>query len=311
MSKLPSVRPSFFEVYAAEQLDNALRPAFRYVLEVVSMRNPALLRLANWSDELFSFLLIILETFQLSTEAALLSESFYSLRRSTSFDPNVYNPPLSVRHILSSVVCAVLMPHIRAKLDNWYSLRTGGAAAAMLQELHLSQPLGDERNANSRRTSPSRSARSHSSGAQRTISKLTIALRRLLRLRAVLIRFIEAAPRYLRSDAFKQQVMMYYPKIRTVVDAINMVFGISYLYGHTKYYNLSLALQGLILRRVSATDLLRLSIVALDSSGRPKTTFLHMIGSFFGRIMGVLRIAFFVSIFGFRFLQYYYAAEVR
>ncbi|CAN8076892.1 unnamed protein product [Agarophyton chilense] len=312
MSNIPSARPSFFEVYAAEQLGSALRPAFRYLLETLSVRNPYVLRVANWSDEVFSSLLLVLETFQLNTDSALLSESFYSLRRSAvgSFEPILFDAPLTNPHILGSVLCGVIIPYIRAKLDSWYSAQTGGAAAVMLQELQFPAQHVEESVNPTSRTPTSMSARLQTSEARETLLfKLKISFLRLLNFPSILIRLTKNILRHVQSEAFKRQLIFWYPKIRALVDAVNLIYGMSYLYGHSKYYNLSLAMQGLILRRVSTIDLLRLSSVLLDSTGRSKPNLLQVIRNFTGKVIGVLRIAFYASVFGFRFLQYYYAAE--
>lgn len=309
-------RPSFFEVYAAEQLNSTLRPAFRYVLEVLSLRNPALVRLASWSDEIFSGLLLILESSQLSRDSALLSESFYSLRRSTrnSFESKTIDLPLSKRHVLGSILYSVIIPHIRTKLDAWYASRTGGAAAAMLQDIqNVPQSTNSSRvsSTSSQGRSRVRAFRLALDTTSLSRHRLRTALSILLRLPRVALRLCRALFRYLKSEAFKQNLMFYYPMIRAGTDGINMTFGMLYLYGHSRYYNLPLALQGLVLRRENDTDLLDFSSIMSNPSSDTSKTISEIITNILDKIVSVLRIAFFTSIFGFRFLQYYYAAEVR
>lgn len=315
MSAGLSARPSFFEVYAAEQLNSTLRPAFRYVLEVLSLRNPSLVKLASWSDEIFSGLLLVLESSQLRRDSALLSESFYSLRRSTrkSFESKTIDLPLSTHHVLGSILYAIIIPHIRTKLDAWYATRTGGAAAAMLQDTQNTR----HPTYSSQVSSTSSQNRSRPRALRLALDTPILSKKRLRTAVLILIRLPQIATslcrrlvRYLKSEAFSRLLMFYYPMIRAVTDGINMMFGVLYLYGHSRYYNLSLALQGLILRRVNDTDLLDFSSILSNSSSDASNNASDLITNILGRIVSVLRIAFFTSIFGFRFLQYYYAAEV-
>lgn len=307
-----STRPSFFEAYATEQLSKSLRPAFRYVLEVLSIRNPRLLRLSVWADEIFCALLIILESSQLKRDAALLSESFYSLRRSTklSFQSEFMDKPLSRNHIMTSIIFSVLIPHVRAKLDDWYRARTGGAAAAILGELRGSESVQMQRGSRLATRAVSRRARTGYEQRTRITRFAAALLSRLSFSPRAIVRFVRFALDYVKSEQFQQRFAAYYPKLVAMADGLNMVFNILYLYGNCKYYSVSLAMQGLILRRVSTTDLLQLRSV-FDGSSRDDTGGVSVfLSSMSRKLLGVLRVAFFGCIFSFRFIQYYYAAEV-
>ncbi|KAK0536567.1 ubiquitin-protein ligase peroxin 12 [Tilletia horrida] len=75
-------RPSFFELFAQDQLSTLLRPAVRYVLTVLAQRNPRyLLRIVNRFDELYALLLLAVERHYLATWGSSFAENFYGLRR--------------------------------------------------------------------------------------------------------------------------------------------------------------------------------------------------------------------------------------
>lgn len=302
-----SSRPSFFEVYAAQHLSEALRPAVRFVLDVLSVRNPRLLRAAAWSDEIFTAALLALESSHLRSHFALISESFYSLRRSAhgSFvTSNISEDSPSWAQVFRSIFFAVLLPHIKVKLDKWYSNATGGAAAALFQRDE--PPLQSARNPQIAVSSELRAhARStlNSSASRHTIfNSIRVLLRRLL----LLLNRLYA---HIRSPLFKANAIRWYPRICAGIEGVNLALNILYLYGHSKYFNLSLALQGLILRRTGMADLMRMAFTGFKSHEQTSSSSIY--GTLVERLLGGLKWAFLASIFAFRFLQYYYAAEVR
>lgn len=84
MSDVPSdpFRPSFFELYASEQLRSLLGPALRYIVVVLAQRRAGiLLRLANSFDEAYALALFLVERHYLKTWGASFAEHFYSLKR--------------------------------------------------------------------------------------------------------------------------------------------------------------------------------------------------------------------------------------
>lgn len=61
-------RPSFFELIAAEQLQDLLQPVSRYLLSVLAQRHPRyLLRIFNKHDEVFGFAMLLIERHYLKT----------------------------------------------------------------------------------------------------------------------------------------------------------------------------------------------------------------------------------------------------
>lgn len=61
-------RPSFFELFAQEQMRDLLAPALRYVLSVLAQRHPRwLLRIVNRFDELYALGMYAVERHYLNT----------------------------------------------------------------------------------------------------------------------------------------------------------------------------------------------------------------------------------------------------
>lgn len=300
-----SSRPSFFEVYASQHLNGTLRPAVRFLLEVLSVRNPRLITASAWSDEIFSAVLLVLEISQLRKGSALLAESFYSLRRSvnSSFKPNLtLQKPLSGSQVICSVFFAVLVPYVKAKLDNWYENATGGAAAALFPD---QLPPDSDHSADSPYQPFLQSLSIHNH------SERSSFLHHLLQSPQLLAKLVTALQRYLKNPSLRKRALALYPHICLVFEGINLLFSILYLYDFSNYFTLPLALQRLVLRRVGAHDLL--GIVSLTTNGAQmqlNTGAWNIWSTVTEKLLDLLKAAFFASIFGFRFLQYYYATEV-
>lgn len=299
MDSAETSRPAFFEVYAANHLSSALRPAFRFALEVLSVRHPLLIRIAARSDEIFTGLLLILETSQLNKESALLGESFYSLKRSRGLKhTGLQEVPLSRKQLLFSVVFSVIVPHFKAKLDTWYSDITGGAPTDFFDESDPGQGF------------PPQEQQTFSQLPSRLSSRARHApLGPLQKFRQLL----KAVERLLSSRSFQSTVLEWYPYISTACESLDLLFNILYLFGHSRHFNLALALQGLVLRRKSTLE-------AMTSQSQKTPFFPHGSRSFdlaqvlsaaSERLLTAFKAGFFVGVFAFRFLQYYYAAEVR
>lgn len=302
-----STRPSFFEVYAAQHLSAALRPAVRFVFDVFSVRNPRLIPLATHSDEIFTALLLVLETSQLRRDSALLAESFYSLRRTVfaSFHAQAAEQPLATRHVVLSLVFSVLIPHIAVKCQQWYSDQTGGAAAAFFPDGIPQVP------AESLAVHPSlQLSTANVTPNPQTQSRLNRLLIRLFQSPKRLMNLFNALRHYTTTPAFRSLAMKWYPRVCAFFETINMLFNVAYMYGHTRYFSLSLALQGLVLRRSGPIDLLHLTTSKMYSATQYSSPLYRFLSAASERLLMLLKSGFIASIFAFRFLQYYYAAEV-
>lgn len=115
---MEALRPTFFELYAAEQLSSALRPALRFALDVLSVRYASFTRLAERSDEVFTTISFALELTSLRRDSATLSEAFYSLRRVSLETTN--RTTLPPRTVLSGLLWSVIAPYMRLKLDQTF-----------------------------------------------------------------------------------------------------------------------------------------------------------------------------------------------
>lgn len=304
-----STRPSFFEVYAAQHLSAALRPAVRFVLEVLSVRHPRLIRIANRSDDVFTAVLLLLEASHLSRHSALLAESFYALRRSSdhTFRFGAPDKPITLPNTLVTLLLSVILPHVRVKLDEWFSDATGGAAASMFPEgFDFSQ-----QNADTAQPINIPSSISPSMTQRRTFHMpCPWLMKRLLRYPRNALRLIKAIRSYIRTPEFRARALKWYPRVCAVADTSNLLLNVLYLYGHSRFFSISLALQGLVLRRTTPNDLLQMSAMRRQQYASGEWGLARFLVNSSDRVLAVLKMSFFASIFAFRFLQYFYAAEV-
>jgi len=150
MSFLASVSggesPSFFELTAVSELQNSLRPALQFAAAVLASRYPRLLRAHLHSDEVFFGLLALLELAHLRRGDASFAESFYGLRRVRGAEAALAlaaktsagrqrwqaQSALRPRDRWASLLCLVVVPYLRVKLEALYELLSGGAAAGLL-----------------------------------------------------------------------------------------------------------------------------------------------------------------------------------
>lgn len=230
------LRPSFFEVLAAEQLDTSLYPAVMYALDLGAVRHRFLRWVWERRDEAYLILALSLEGASLRRDGATICEGFYSLRRAPSNAPRS-GVQLTAGTVLASLLWRVLVPYARRKLTSVHNL-----------------------------------ARTHS---------LNVTARRGGVLRTILLR---------------------YPSISGVADALAFAFRLVYLVGGTQYYSPSLWLQGIILRRSTGMDVAALARKRASASG-------------FGRALGavdgfatVLKYACFAALVTHRFFEHVSAA---
>lgn len=75
------LRPTFFELVAAERLMPSLKSALVYSLSVAAQRRPALHRLLDREDELMFFVSLLLDRQALAATGGSFAEGLYGLRR--------------------------------------------------------------------------------------------------------------------------------------------------------------------------------------------------------------------------------------
>lgn len=132
------LRPSFFELYASEQLRSLLGPALRYIVVVLAQRRAGvLLRLANRFDEAYALALFLVERHYLRTWGASFSEHFYSLKRRRrpgvisanshqSRAAQLKHEQMRPREVTLSLIFLVGLPYLAAKAHTSWEHMGGG-----------------------------------------------------------------------------------------------------------------------------------------------------------------------------------------
>ncbi|KAF5204811.1 Peroxisome biogenesis protein [Thalictrum thalictroides] len=123
------VRPTFFEMAAAQQLPASLRAALTYSIGVLALRRPLLHKVLDYDDEFFALLMLVLETHSLRTTEASFSESLYGLRRrAVNVQLSKENPRAELGHSglkkhqkALSVAFLVVLPYFKSKLHSIYN----------------------------------------------------------------------------------------------------------------------------------------------------------------------------------------------
>ncbi|EPQ32472.1 uncharacterized protein PFL1_00667 [Pseudozyma flocculosa PF-1] len=134
--------PSFFELAASDQLRDLIKPAARYILAVLAQRNPRhLIRIVNHFDEVYHLVMLGVERHYLSTWGASFAENFYGLKRrrrpalqttraqSSSASTSVAiarAEALTRREVRLSLLFAVGLPYVQAKLHDFWERNGGG-----------------------------------------------------------------------------------------------------------------------------------------------------------------------------------------
>lgn len=296
-SMFTSTRPSFFEIYAAQHLNSALRPALRYLVDVLAIRHSRLRVVSNWFDEFFTALLLCIDSAQLSQQAALLSESFYGLRRTSSptFSASPSLSLLSRSQLALAIFLDIICPYLKSKIEAYHSEVSGGAAAALFES-----PAMLPSSTSTSSPSPSQSNR------RRTLSSWTSFLSQFFSSPRRALSLARALSRHISSTQFRTLLVRRYPIAKSLFDACNTFLNLLYLYGYSRYFCVSLLLQRLVLRRDSHLDILQLAVKDKPSLDGRSLTFRRATQ----RILTLLKTGLLASIFAFRFLQFYYAAEV-
>ncbi|TPX32063.1 hypothetical protein SmJEL517_g04765 [Synchytrium microbalum] len=121
--------PSYFELVNEDKMRDMLRPALRYVLTVYAQRYPRyLLRVVNHHEELYALLMILVENHYLREWGSSFAENFYGLKRIPTrkgFRGRV-SEKLTDYHIFASLICLVVIPYAKGKLDEYYETVSGG-----------------------------------------------------------------------------------------------------------------------------------------------------------------------------------------
>ncbi|KAL4226144.1 ubiquitin-protein ligase peroxin 12 [Mactra antiquata] len=111
-------KPSIFEVLAQESLISTVRPALRHATRVAAESRPDKFGwLLRYYDEVYTFLDLLLEQYHLRKYCATFAEHFYNLKRQTPAQTSKHLP----RGVfIKSMICVVLLPYIKEKLDKLF-----------------------------------------------------------------------------------------------------------------------------------------------------------------------------------------------
>ncbi|KAI8822974.1 Pex12 amino terminal region-domain-containing protein [Fimicolochytrium jonesii] len=271
-------RPSLFELVAQDKMRDLLKPALQYILAVYAQRYPRyLLRMANRTDELFALLMAVVERWYLRERDASFAEHFYGLRRiSANFKQraNKNVPRLDAAQCWRSLFMLVGLPYIKTRLDEAYEKVSGGAGSRIFGDVFAED--GFEAVA---RDEPWKA------------------------------RWEKRIKRAFRTG---------YPFANAGYQMLIFVYQIGYMYGKTDYYSPWLHLCGLQVRRLSMKDyrdqeerdrLAREQTNAMLSRSSKVSMMRHMLAMFLTRGLDLLKYALPMSIFFFKFLEWWYSSE--
>eukprot|EP01104_Vermistella_antarctica_P009984 TRINITY_DN2632_c0_g1_i2.p1 TRINITY_DN2632_c0_g1~~TRINITY_DN2632_c0_g1_i2.p1 ORF type:complete len:433 (-),score=60.75 TRINITY_DN2632_c0_g1_i2:83-1381(-) len=274
-----SRRPSFFEMLAAEQLMPAFRPALKFIFSVVAMRNPRANALAKYSDEVFYLLTFFVERHFLRNYDASFSENFYMLRRSAvdsspeatagvdrhatptdaflGRDTDAKHTPfitgggalrdLRRRDRMLSLVMLVLIPYVKAKLDDVYeSVVASDLPARWERELGEEEERSDQIGGAGRRLGGANDSLFRRmcdllSRATTTTSSSGRATWRWKRVLIVLARLFRAV----------------YPSVHLAYQGQALLFALFYTHDAADSFNIFFRWFGLRVRRLAPDDMAR------------------------------------------------------
>eukprot|EP01100_Stratorugosa_tubuloviscum_P015116 TRINITY_DN849_c0_g1_i1.p1 TRINITY_DN849_c0_g1~~TRINITY_DN849_c0_g1_i1.p1 ORF type:complete len:413 (-),score=129.50 TRINITY_DN849_c0_g1_i1:21-1259(-) len=258
-------RPSFFELFAQEQLIPTLKPAIEYLLSVFAVRYRTAQIALNFSDEIFSSLTLALNSYFIFKYDAFFAENFYSLKRVVVSEAStiIESPkdlqnlntsifkPLTTRTRFISLIYSVLLPYIKAKIDR--------------------KLLIDDNNNNNHIT-------------QQNLNNEELNF----------VRSFESQPEANRNENNRQQLNYYnrmkknywfiLRKLWRILSAFTeswfLVYQILYMFDHQRYFTPILHLQHITLQRLSAEELQE----QLRASKLAKRSRWHLISRFEAKI---------------------------
>ncbi|KAI7869889.1 Pex12 amino terminal region-domain-containing protein [Spinellus fusiger] len=274
-------RPSLFEVVAQEKLRELLQPAVQYVLAVSAQRYPRLLiRIVNHHEEFYSLFMFFVERHYLKGWGGSFAENFYGLKRVSTatmdsapqFTLKEQKTPLLLPHqVNKSLLMLVGVPYIKSRLDLLYQQLSGGQSASLLGVNEQEEMEADE--LKSEATAPKR--------------KLAIRLKRLFRL--------------------------LYPYLHFVYGGSHLVYQMAYLFGKSRYTTPWLHWAGLEMKRMSGADY---HAYEEKQAGLQKAKLLspfshplQALSAVLGKSIEFLKVLLPMSIFFFKFLEWWYASE--
>ncbi|DAZ94975.1 TPA: hypothetical protein N0F65_000607 [Lagenidium giganteum] len=233
--------PSLFELLMQERMGSGFKPAAEYMLQTVCDAYPQVSRLwiAQCFEESYALLKYALDKYFLERYDSLASEKFYGMKRvmyhapeaaaaatSGGSTPQPTTTPLTADARRQALVYAVLVPYLKAKMDNFY------------KDLVDEQPL------------PPTATNEQQQASAETTSNTTLVARSSLLWRRFWLRMRQFA--LLKS--LKKGFVNGYPFVHFAYEASFFVYQWLYLFGDTPYFSPFLRRMKMILVRITAND---------------------------------------------------------
>ncbi|KAG6554901.1 hypothetical protein Mapa_003485 [Marchantia paleacea] len=246
------VRPTFFEMAAAQHLPASLRAALLYSLGVMAQRRPILHKVLDYSDEAFAALMLLLEAHSLRISDASFAEALYGLRRRsavpTTGTETISNNrssseparlgAISRRQRSLSVLFLVGLPYLKSKMEAAYNAQRGGALQAAFWgtgdvDAVEVESINDE----------SRSNRDERQGSEATVTQR------------------------IKSRISKLCVQIY-PWLHASHEGLSFAYQLLYLLDATQFYTPGLHLLGIQVSRASGQELMDASKQIVERRNR-------------------------------------------
>ncbi|KAI9479863.1 Pex12 amino terminal region-domain-containing protein [Coemansia mojavensis] len=268
-------KPSLFEIVAQHKMSELLEPALRHVTSVYAQRYPRyLVRVLNWHEEVYAALMLLVERHYLRNYGGSFTEHFYGTKRVRTRKIGG-DGALTRGDVWRSLVFLVGLPLAKARLDQRYERSTGGEAARLLGGAFAQQSEPDDP--------------------------------------------VQAGWRGKAQAAWRVAVRTfwkYYPHANCAYHLATALYYVAYMFDRTDYNSPWLHLLGLQVRRLSAADYRAMDACGPASSGLAAPangSVLRATRNLVARLLtgglDVLRVALPLSIFFYRFLEWWYRSD--
>lgn len=293
LTPLDEQKPSLFELLSEQQLASLIPPSIRYVLAVATHRYPRyLLRVLNNYDELYALLSLVVEKYYLEAFGGGFTENFYGLKREKVLHlkggeipraslgvPAEVRKRMQLRNnrrdVWKNLLVMVGIPYLKRKLDESYDIHIAPSES-------LSVGLGGTEG---RQFVDHDALPPHATAKQRIVW------------------------------AYKWFLRHVYPSINAAYYFSILAFSLGYLFDGTKYSSPFLWMVGTRMRRLNAEDYKsideasRASIAAVvGRPGQGLSGIFHP-RTLWPRLLSNLRLLLPASIFGLKFLEWWYASD--
>lgn len=128
-------QPSILEVLAQENLMSIIRPAFKHACRVLGGKFPERLAwLYQYSDEAYLVLDLLVQHYYLHHYCSSFAENFYSMKRVSTVSNDKPTSKLEKKVIKKSLLFLVLVPYLKAKIDEQFEKWREKSADGLLRE---------------------------------------------------------------------------------------------------------------------------------------------------------------------------------